>query len=41
VDVPVVELIQKGGLSEQTFYRWKVKYVGPEVDQSSDFDTYE
>lgn len=27
VDVPVVELIRKVGISEQTFYRWKAKYV--------------
>jgi putative transposase len=28
VGVPVVELIRKAGISEQTFYRWKTKYVG-------------
>ena len=28
VGVPVVELIRKVGISEQTFYRWKAKYVG-------------
>ena len=33
VGVPVVELIRKVGISEQTFYRWKKQYVGPEVDQ--------
>jgi len=33
VGVPVVELIRKAGISEQTFYRWKSKYVGLEVDQ--------
>ena len=33
VGVPVVELIRKVGISEQTFYRWKAKYVGLEVDQ--------
>jgi putative transposase len=33
VGVPVVELIRKVGISEQTFYRWKSKYVGLEVDQ--------
>jgi putative transposase len=33
VGVPVVELIRKAGISEQTFYRWKAKYVGLEVDQ--------
>jgi Transposase. len=26
-------LIRKVGISEQTFYRWKSKYVGLEVDQ--------
>jgi putative transposase len=31
--VPVVEVIRKAGISEQTFYRWKAKYVGLEVDQ--------
>jgi Transposase len=25
VGVPVVELIRKAGISEQTFYRWKAK----------------
>jgi len=33
VGVPVVELIRKAGISEQTFYRWKAKYVGLGVDQ--------
>ena len=33
VGVPIVELIRKVGISEQTFYRWKSKYVGLEVDQ--------
>ena len=33
VGVPVVELIRKVGISEQTFYRWKEQYVGLEVDQ--------
>jgi len=32
VGVPVVELIRKVGISEQTFYRWKKQYVGLEVD---------
>lgn len=32
VGVPVVEVIQKAGISEQTFYRWKVKCTGPGVD---------
>lgn len=31
--VPVVELIRKVGISEQTFYRWKKQYVGLESDQ--------
>jgi putative transposase len=30
VGVPVVELIWKAGISEQTFYRWKAKHVGSE-----------
>jgi putative transposase len=33
VGVPVVELIRKVGISEQTFYRWRANYVGLEVDQ--------
>jgi putative transposase len=33
VGVPVAELIRKVGITEQTFYRWKAKYVGLEVDQ--------
>jgi putative transposase len=33
VGVPVAELIRKVGISEQTFYRWKSKYVGLKVDQ--------
>lgn len=31
--VPLAELIRRVGISEQTFYRWKKKYVGLEVDQ--------
>jgi putative transposase len=31
--VPVGEVIRKVGISEQTFYRWKAKYAGLEVDQ--------
>ena len=31
--VPVVEVIRKAGISEQTFYRWKEQYVGLESDQ--------
>ena len=30
--IPIVELIRQVGISEQTFYRWKAKYVGLEVD---------
>jgi putative transposase len=33
VGVPIAELIRKVGISGQTFYRWKSKYVGMEVDQ--------
>jgi putative transposase len=33
VGVPMAELIRKVGISEQTFYRWKAKYAGLEVDQ--------
>jgi putative transposase len=33
VGVPVTEVIRKAGISEQTFYRWKSKYAGLEVDQ--------
>src|SRR5580698_5569891 len=33
VGVPVAEVIRKAGISEQTFYRWKSKYAGLEVDQ--------
>ena len=31
--VPLVELIRRVGISEQTFYRGKKQYVGLEVDQ--------
>jgi putative transposase len=31
--IPVAELIRHVGVSEQTFYRWKKKYRGLEVDQ--------
>ena len=31
--IPIAELIQQVGISEQTFYRWKKKYTGLEVDQ--------
>ena len=33
VGVPVVEVVRKAGVSEQTFYRWKKQYVGLELDQ--------
>lgn len=33
VGVPVAEVIRKAGISEQTFYRWKAKCAGLEVDQ--------
>ena len=33
VGVPVAEVIRKAAISEQTFYRWKAKYAGLEVDQ--------
>ena len=31
--VPVVEVCRRVGIQEQTFYRWKKKFVGMEVDQ--------
>jgi putative transposase len=31
--IPIAELIRQVGISEQTFYRWKKKYTGLEVDQ--------
>ena len=31
--IPIAELIRQVGVSEQTFYRWKKKYSGMEVDQ--------
>ena len=33
VGVLVAELIRKVGISEQMLYRWKAKYVGPEMGQ--------
>lgn len=33
VGVPVAEVIRKAGIREQTFYRWKAKYAGLEVDK--------
>ena len=32
--LPVRELIRKHGISEQTFYRWKSKYGGMEVNEA-------
>ena len=32
VGVPVAEVIRKVGITEQTFYPWKAKYAGMEVD---------
>jgi putative transposase len=31
--IPITELIRQVGVSEQTFYRWKKKYSGLEIDQ--------
>ena len=31
--IPIAELIRQVGVSKQTFYRWKKKYSGLEVDQ--------
>jgi len=31
--MPVVELIRRVGISEQTFYRWKKQHSGLEMDQ--------
>ena len=31
--ISVPELIRQVGISEQTFYRWKKRYTGLEVDQ--------
>lgn len=33
VGVPVVEVCRQVGIIEQTFYRWKAKYMGLEIDQ--------
>ena len=33
VGVPIAELIRKVGITEQTYYRWKAKHAGLEVDQ--------
>jgi putative transposase len=34
VGVPVAEVIRKAGIGEQTFYRWKAKYAGLEVESA-------
>jgi len=31
--IPIADLIRQVGVSEQTFYRWKKKYTGLEIDQ--------
>lgn len=31
--LPVVEVCRRVGITEQTFYRWKKKFVGLEIDQ--------
>lgn len=31
--ISIPELIRQVGISEQTFYRWKKRYTGLEVDQ--------
>jgi len=31
--IPVAELVRQVGISEQTFYRWKKRYTGLELDQ--------
>lgn len=33
VGVPVVEVCRQVGITEQTIYRWKKKFVGLEIDQ--------
>ncbi len=33
VGVPVVEVCRQVRITEQTFYRWKAKYLGLEIDQ--------
>ena len=32
--MPVVDLIRRIGISEQTFYRWKKQYAGLDSDQA-------
>ena len=31
---PIAELIRQVGISEQTFYQWKRKFIGLEVDEA-------
>jgi putative transposase len=33
VGVPVVEVCRQVGITGQTFYRWKKRFVGLEIDQ--------
>lgn len=33
VGVPVAEVCRRVGITEQTYYRWKKRYVGLEIDQ--------
>jgi putative transposase len=33
VGVPMVEVCRQVGITEQTFYRWKKRFVGSEIDQ--------
>jgi len=37
--IPIAELIRQVGVSEQTFYRWKKKYSGLEIDQVRQAET--
>ena len=39
--MPVAELIRRVGVSEQTFYRWKNKYSGMTVSDTSRLKTLE
>jgi putative transposase len=41
VGVPVAELIRKVGITEQTYYRWKAKYAGLEVDRYARSSSFE
>ena len=31
--MPVADILRQGGISEQTFYRWKKQYAGLQSDQ--------